>query len=77
MFSVWVNQSLYADKDKKIVPYDMVIKLLREDGTPLVGWNCSRAYPVKWSLGGLSSLESGLAMESIVICCNRVERLEL
>lgn len=76
-FTQWVYKCLKADKDKKVIPYDMIIKLLGQEGSPLAGWVCSHAYPVKWTLGGLNAQENGLATETIVISSNRIDRIKI
>ena len=37
-FTQWVDKCLQADKDKRMIPYDMIVKLLGKDGKPLMGW---------------------------------------
>ena len=78
-FTQWINVCLKADKDKGeyIKPYDMVIKLLDKDGNPLEGWNCVCAYPVQWSLSVLNAEKSDVAIETIIMTCNRIERVTM
>lgn len=72
-FRKWVYQCLEADKDKKMIPYDMVVKLLDKEGQPLAGWLCSHTYPVQWTLSGFSAEKSDLATETVIMGCNRIE----
>ena len=76
-FTQWIDNSLQADKDKKMIPYDMIVKLLGKDGKPLAGWICSHAYPTQWSLDALNAEKSGLATESVIMSCNRMDRIKI
>ena len=70
-----ISDSVSPQK-RKADMYDMVIKLLDEKGMPLAAWNCYHAYPVKWSLGGLDSETSKLAMESVTMTFNSIRRIK-
>lgn len=74
-FTVWLNKCLKEDKKGKIIPYDMIIKLLDENGEPLVSWMCTHAFPISWTLGSLNSEKSELATETVIIAYNRLERI--
>ena len=76
-FTQWVDKCLQADKGKKMIPYDMIVKLLSKDGKPLMGWKCSHTYPTQWSLDALNAEKSGLATESIIMSCNRMDRIKI
>lgn len=54
---------------------DVVIKLLNKDGQPLAAWSCSHAYPVKYDVSGWDAGRNGLAMETIELVYNRLERI--
>lgn len=56
--------------------YDVVIKLLNKEGQPLAAWACNHAYPVKYDVSGLDAGRSGLAMETIELVYNRLERIK-
>lgn len=60
----------------KIPTYDMVIKLLDKEGTPIAAWNCYHAYPIKWSLGGLDGESSKLAMETVTMTFASIRRIQ-
>lgn len=76
-FTLWVDKCLQADKGKRMIPYDMIIKLLGKEGEPLMGWVCSHAYPINWNLDALNSEKSGLATESVTISFNRMNRIKI
>lgn len=72
-FRKWVRKCLEVDQDKRMVAYDMVIKLLDKEGQPLASWLCSHVYPIQWTLGGFIAEKSDLATETIIMGCNRIE----
>lgn len=74
-FTVWLSKYLKNDKTGRVIPYDMIIKLLDERDKPLAGWMCTHAFPIKWSLSRLDSQKSELATETVVITYNRIERV--
>lgn len=76
-FTAWVNDcfSFRESKNRQIKVFDMVIKLLDQEGKPLAGWLCSHAYPVQWNLDGLDAMKSELSRESIVMTFNRLKRI--
>ena len=74
-FTQWVNKCLKADKDKQMIPYDVIVKLMDKEGKPLIGWKCAYTYPVQWTSGGRDSNKSELATETVVLTCNRMERI--
>lgn len=76
-FIQWVHKCLKADANRVMVPYDMIIKLLDKDGNPTIGWLCSHAFPTQWTLDGLNAERSALAMETIVINCNRIDNIKI
>lgn len=74
-FTQWVARCLKTDRDGYIKPYDVIVKLLDKDGQPLDSWQCSHAYPIRWELNGLDSGKNGLAMETVTLTCNRIDRV--
>ena len=74
-FSTWVNKAFTPDKGKFIIAYDAIIKLLDDGGNPIAGWKCSCTYPIHWSLSTMNAKKSELAVETVVLVCNRIERI--
>ncbi len=60
---------------KKIMAYDVVIHLLDKEGKPQASWQCTNAYPVKWSLGNFDSGDSKVATETVELVYDRLERV--
>ncbi|WP_304252121.1 phage tail protein [Parabacteroides gordonii] len=76
-FTQWIYKCLKADTNKKMIAYDMIIKLLNKEGNPLAGWICSYAYPLQWTLDSLNSEDSKLVTETVIMACNRIDRLKI
>ena len=76
-FTVWMNDCFNSMKtmEKKIRTFDMVIKLLNSQGSPLAGWLGRYAYPVKWSLINLDAAKSELSHETITMICASLKRI--
>ena len=77
-FEIWVNDccnSLNMKNAKdQIVALDMVVTLQSQANVPVAAWLCSHCYPIGCSLSGLDAARSGLAMETVILNCNRLER---
>ena len=74
-FTTWVSKIFSPDTKKFVVTYDAIIKLLDAEGSPIAGWKCSCTYPVHWTFSELNAEKSGLVMETVVLACNRIERI--
>lgn len=75
-FTKWIDGNLNRDNGPYIKIQNMVVKLLGSDkGKPLAGWHCACVYPIQWSLSALNADKSELAMETIVLTCNRIGRI--
>lgn len=80
-FSKWVNSCLtlmLLSGSKGWIrkkACDVIIKLLDANGKPLVGWACYYAYPMKYDVSSLNAEKSGLAMETVILTYNRLERV--
>ena len=55
--------------------YDVVVKLLNAEGSPIAAWSFERAFPTNYKLGQLKADSSGLAIETIDLEYSRIERV--
>lgn len=55
--------------------YDLVIKLLNEQGKLLTGWLGRHAYPIKWSLYSREATKSELSSGIIPMECANLKRI--
>ena len=78
LFEQWVNghfkHMAHTQGKGSIEAYDMLITLQTQMNIPVAAWLCSHAYPVSLSIGGLNAEKSEMAMETVVLTCNRIER---
>lgn len=70
----WIKETFENSFAVKIKPRDIVIFLMDEKGKALRCWLCSHAYPVKWEVGGFNAQENKLAIETLELCYNLLER---
>lgn len=71
-FTGWVKECMMLSG--KIRPRNMIIFLMNADRQALACWFCSDAYPVKWELGALDAMKNELAMETVEMAFNLLER---
>ena len=70
----WCKDTLEQDLSKQIQPYDLLIELKDETGQPVARWRATNTYPVKWSVAGFDAMKNEVAIESIELSYNRIER---
>ncbi len=61
----WCASTIDEGLANPIVPHDVSVSLLDEDGQVLVTWTFHSAYPIKYSVSDLKSNENGLALETL------------
>ena len=72
-FMTWCRRSLQGGLSVPLRPITLEVRLLAEDGAPLLTWVCSRAYPVRWTLNGLDAMRNELAIEEIELAYQSLE----
>jgi phage tail-like protein len=73
----WCKSTIGGGIISKIVPTDISVNLLNEDGSPALKWVFHKAYPVKYSFSDLKSQESGLVIETIELAYTYFESVPL
>jgi len=71
---VWVKKILEGDFSQPVVPRDIVISLLNNEGEPLYTWNCVQAYPVKWSIESFDSEKNSIMIETLEFVYTTITR---
>ncbi len=69
----WCANTIDSGLANTILPQDVSLSLLGEDGSIKVKWTFAGAYPVKFSVADLKSDESHLAIESIELAYSYFE----
>ena len=72
--TAWVKSCFTYTMEGWISPCNLVIFLMNTKRQAVACWACSRAFPTKWNLGVLDAQKSGLAVETLTLTYNRMER---
>lgn len=73
----WVKECFsFMVGTNKIRPCLLIISLLGADGQPYASWECTQAFPVKWSLSAMDAEKSALAIETLTLTCKTLERIK-
>jgi phage tail-like protein len=70
----WCKSTIEGDLAEPITPKDITVSLLNEMRLPVAVWSVGNAYPVKWSVGGFDAMKNELAIETIELAYNTLER---
>lgn len=70
----WCRDILTPGFANPIIPANLVVTLLNQDGNACMSWSFTRAYPVNWDVDVFNSTENKLAIESIVLTYHYFER---
>lgn len=70
----WIRKIMEGDFSQPIVPRDILINLLGQDGKPLYTWTCASAYPVKWDVANLDSMSNEILLETIEFAYTTIKR---
>ncbi len=75
--SEWAAQSVGASLSQPVLTQTLIVMLLGADRFPLVGWNFTRAWPVRWVTGPFNSTESAVLTEVLEFSYAYVTRIPL
>ena len=70
----WCKSTIEIDFAKAITPKNMLISLLDEEADPVASWSITRAYPVKWAVGGFDAMKNEVAIETIELAYATLKR---
>lgn len=71
----WCKRVFESGLNGRIECYNLIINLLSaEEMQPLMSWNITKAYPVKWDVSGINAMQNELAIESMEFAYQRFER---
>lgn len=70
----WCKEVFEGGLEQPVKPADIDVNLLDEEGEPAASWSLKRAWPVKWSIGGLDAAKNALAIETIEFSYNGIKR---
>lgn len=61
----WCKTAFEGDLGQPLEPKEIDVSLLDPEGDPLLTWNFTRAWPVKWSVAGFNAKENAVALETL------------
>ena len=64
-FSKWCIEVLSGNLSKPIVPKDIFVTLLNENGSPSMSWHFFNAWPVKMNASDLQAMENKIVVETM------------
>ncbi len=73
--ATWVEGTIGAGLTEPIAPVDMVVTLLNKDNQPLASWSFASAYPVRWEVSSLNSMENKILTETLELTYNYFQRV--
>lgn len=73
-FVAWCKSTLEGGLCQAIRPRTLQVRLLNENGDPLISWSFSNVYPVKWSVDAFESTKNQVAVETIELVYTTAER---
>lgn len=72
----WVSNSIFDGLSLPIIPHDVSVSLLDEQGMATVMWTFHKAYPVKYAVSDLKSDSSDIVIETIELAYTYFEVTE-
>lgn len=63
--ALWCDTTLKTGLVTSVQTMDLVVMMLDETGMPLMTWTFIGAWPVKWSLDSLDSMDNKIAIETL------------
>jgi phage tail-like protein len=73
----WAGMTIGSSLSLPVVTQNLLVTLLNEDGWPSIAWGFFNAYPVRWEVGALDSLDNKILTETLELSYNYFERVTL
>lgn len=70
----WCKSVLESDFARTVTARDLTISLLNETGVPVAGWQVSRTYPLKWSVGAFDAMKNEVTIETVELVYAKLTR---
>ncbi|WBA43967.1 phage tail protein [Hymenobacter canadensis] len=72
--AAWVRNTMGSDLTEPIKPKQVYLKLLNNEGQPLVFWSFENAWPVKWSVSDFNNQDSTIAIETLELSYTKLQQ---
>lgn len=71
----WCQSVFEGEFTQPLKPMDIVVSLMDENGLPKRVWSFANAYPVSWSVDAFNSTKNEVAIETIKLHYNFLNRM--
>ena len=71
----WVEESIFTDYTKPLTLKNIVVKLLNQNGKPLITWTFNDARPVKYETADFDSSKNEVLVETMEFAYTFYKRL--
>lgn len=73
----WVGQTVGSSLSLPILPQNILVTLLNEEGNPLIAWGFANAWPVRSQVAPLSASDNKILIETMELSYNYFDRVNL
>lgn len=73
----WVGQTIGSRLSIPVIPQNLLVTLLNDKGMPTVAWGFVNAYPLRWEVAPMKSMDNQVLTETLVFSYNYFERVNL
>lgn len=70
----WCKTTLESDLGSPIQPKSLTVSLLDAKRQPMISWSIVNAWPLKWQIDTFDATKNAVAIESIELAYQRLER---
>ncbi|MGA9997452.1 MAG: phage tail protein [Pyrinomonadaceae bacterium] len=71
----WFGLTIGSSLSLPIIPMNVMVMLLNEDGWPAVVWFFAHAYPVRWEIAPMDSMDNKILTERLEFSYNYFQRV--
>lgn len=72
---LWCKATLEGGLSMPIAPVPLLVSLLDASSLPLRSWSVSNAYPVRWDVDAFNSTKNEVALETIELAYQYIQRM--
>lgn len=73
----WFGFTIGSSLSLPIVPLNVVVMLQNQDGLPIVAWGFVNAYPIRWEMAPMDSLDNKILTERLELSYSYFQRLNV
>ncbi|HEY2094706.1 MAG TPA: phage tail protein [Thermoanaerobaculia bacterium] len=71
----WMAATFDSGLAVPITPKDLLVSVLDQNRNPLLSWTFHAAYPIRWQLASLESMENKVLIETLELSYNYFDRM--